>query len=107
MLLSHAEDQKGASVQTMLPLNLPVTTYKLCTDKNAFAVHSGIAVGNVGLDRGCRTKLAAEANVQSIMRNWNMDIFGCHRVAVYGDWREKLLNLAQMKGMDIYEEDKY
>lgn len=104
---SHAEDQKGASVQTMLPLNLPVTTYKLCTDKNAFAVHSGIAVGNVGLDRGCRTKLAAEANVQSIMRNWNMDIFGWHRVTVYGDWREKLLNLAQMKGMDIYEEDKY
>lgn len=62
MPLSHAEDQKGASVQTMLPLNLPVTTYKLCTDKNAFAVHSGIAVGNVGLDRGCRTKLAGETS---------------------------------------------
>ena len=103
---SHAEDQKGASVQTLLPLNRPLTTYKFSTEHNALAVHTAVAVGNVGLDRGCRTKLAAESNVRSIMRNWNMDIFGWHRVTVYGDWREKLLNLARMKGMDVYEEDR-
>lgn len=102
---SHAEDQQGASVQTMLPLQEPVTTYKFNTDHHAFCIHSGIAVGNVGLDRGCRTKLAAESNVSSIMKNWNMDIFGWHRVTVYGDWREKLLNLARIKGMEIFEED--
>lgn len=103
---SHAEDQKGASVQALLPLKQPLTTYKFNTDQNAFSVHTGMAVGNVGLDRGCRTKLAAESNVRSIMRNWNMDIFGWHRVTIYGDWREKLLNLARLKGMDIYEEDR-
>ena len=103
---SHAEDQKGASVQTLLPLQQPVTTYRFNTDCHAFCIHSGTAVGNVGLDRGCHTKLAAESNVRSIMKNWNMDIFGWHRVTVYGDWRDKLMNLARMKGMRIIEEDE-
>lgn len=102
---SHAEDQQGASVQTMLPLDEPVTTFKFNTDHHAFCIHSGIAAGNVGLDRGCRTKLAAKSNVSSIMKNWNSDIFGWHRVTVYGDWREKLLNLARLKGMKVFEED--
>lgn len=103
---SHAEDQKGASVQTMLPLSEALTTYRFNTDHHMMSIHSATAVGNVGLDRGCRTKLAAEANVRSIMMNWNQDIFGWHRVTVYGDWRDKLMNLARMKGARIVEEDR-
>ncbi len=103
---SHAEDQQGASVQAMLPLNLPVTTFKFCTDRQALALHTGTAVGNVGLDRGCRTKLAASSQIRNIMKNWNYDVFAWHRVTVYGDWRDKLLNLARMKGLAVTEEDR-
>ncbi|MCI8442813.1 MAG: hypothetical protein HFG27_09815 [Provencibacterium sp.] len=103
---SHAEDQKGASVQTLLPLNLPVTTVKLNAGDNAFSIHTGMAVGNVSLDRGCRTKLAAQANVENIIDRWDMEVFGWHKVTLYGNWRAKLLNLARLKGMTIYDEDR-
>lgn len=103
---SHAEDQKGASVQTLLPLNHPVTTVKFNADANAFSIHTGTAVGNVSLDRGCRTKLAVQANVQSIIDTWDMEIFGWHKVTLYGNWRHKLMNLARLKGMLIFDEDR-
>lgn len=103
---SHAEDQKGASVQALLPLNHPVTTVKLCADANAFSIHTGMAVGNVSLDRGCRTKLAVQADVPSIIDRWDMEVFGWHKVTLYGDWRQKLWNLARLKGMLIFDEDR-
>lgn len=103
---SHAEDQKGASVQTLLPLNLPVTTVKFNAGDNAFSIHTGMAVGNVSLDRGCRTKLAAQAHVENIIDKWDMDVFGWHKVTLYGNWHAKLLNLARLKGMTIYDEDR-
>lgn len=103
---SHAEDQKGASVQTLLPLGLPVTTIKINAGENAFSIHTGEAVGNVSLDRGCRTKLAVRSNLEKILERWDMDVFGWHKVTLYGNWREKLLNLARLKGMTIFDEDR-
>ncbi|RLI46704.1 hypothetical protein DRO64_00530 [Candidatus Bathyarchaeota archaeon] len=73
-------------------------------------VHGGRSVCNIDSEDGCRTKLAAEARVETIFSNWNK--FGgwiapahWHRVVVYGDWRKHLKDLARLLRMDIFEED--
>ena len=98
---SHAEDKKGASVQIIFPLGEQVTTTNVYPDEAV--IHSGKAVGNVGLQEACRSKLAAETDAQSILDNW----FGkWHRVTVFGDYRKLLMQLYKIKGLTVIEEDK-
>jgi len=105
IIRSHAEDGKGASVQSLMPLGETVTTIKMNPRENAFAVHNARTVANVDDDKGCRTKLAAEVDARRIMANYHFDLFGWHRVTCYGDYREACTNLAKLYGMEIYQED--
>ena len=105
IIRSHAEDGKGASVQSLMPLGETVTTIKMNPRENAFTVHNARTVANVNDDKGCRTKLAAEVDARRIMANYHYDLFGWHRVTCYGDYREACLNLAKLYGMKIYQED--
>jgi hypothetical protein len=67
-------------------------------------IHSGTASRNVTeLDKACRTKLAAESEAELLLRNWTR---GWHRVTVYGDYRKDFINLAQLLGLTVIEEDK-
>lgn len=105
IIRSHAEDLKGASVQSLMPLGQPVTTAKFSPAKRCFAVHSGRAVANVNDDKGCRTKLAAEVNAQAILDNYRSDLFSWHRVTCYGDFRRDCLSLARLYDLEVHEED--
>lgn len=102
---SHAEDDKGASVQSLMPLGETVTSMKMNPREKAFAVHSARTVANVHDDKGCRTKLAAQVDARTVMENYHFDLFGWHRVTCYGDYREACINLAKLYGMRIYQED--
>ena len=106
LIRSHAEDGKGASVQSLLPLGCRVTTAKVSVRHRAFAIHSARTIGNVEEDKACRTKLAAEADVQKILDNYHSELFGWHRVTCYGDYRRQLINLATLYGLDVIEEDR-
>ena len=66
-------------------------------------IHSSESVGNVGLEEACRSKLAARANAENILYNWNA---GWHRVTVFGDCRKQLMDLFKMKGLRVIQEDK-
>lgn len=103
---SHAEDQKGASVQAILPLGKALTTIKVSSCAKAFSVHKSKSVGNVGYDRGCRTKMAAEANVEAILQNWDSRIFEWHRVTIFGDYYKKFMDIARLKGLKCIREDQ-
>lgn len=105
IIRSHAEDLKGASVQSLMPLGQPVTTAKFNPAKHCFAIHSGRTVANVNDDKGCRTKLAAEVNAQAILDNYRSDLFSWHRVTCYGDFRRDCLNLARLYDLEVHEED--
>lgn len=100
VMRSHAEDNKGTSVQIIFPANEDVTT--LMIYPGSAVIHSGRSVGNVGLQEGCRSKLAAEANTKALLRNWNG---AWHRVTVFGDYREALMQLCLIKGIRVQEED--
>ena len=103
---THAEDRKGASVQVFLPAGYPLTTVKLNILARKMAIHSAESVGNVEEERACRTKLAARARVDRILKNWDFQTFGWHRVTFYGDFRKDFLDLATLLGVEAVEEDR-
>lgn len=106
IIRSHAEDGKGASIQSILPLGEIVTTAKVNVKERALAIHQGKTVANVEEDKACRTKLATESNVKNILKNWNKKYdFGWHRVTFYGDIKEELTQLGELFGLNIFEED--
>ncbi len=106
VIRSHAEDRKGASVQSLLPLGHPITTVKVSAQHKAFAIHGGRTVANVEDDKACRTKLAAEVKAQKILDNYHSEIFGWHRVTCYGEYRKPLIDLATLYDLDVFEEDR-
>jgi L-fucose isomerase-like protein len=106
IIRSHAEDRKGASVQSLMPLGKKVTTIKVSLKDRALSVHQGKTVANVEDDKGCRTKLAVEVNAEKVFYNYHSEIFSWHRVTFYGDFKKEIVNLAVLLGLKIIEEDK-
>jgi len=106
VIRSHAEDNKGASVQSLLPLGHQVTTLKISAEHKAFAIHTGRTVANVEDDKACRTKLAAEVDAQKILEHYHSERFGWHRVTCYGEYRKQFIDLATLYGLDVLEEDR-
>jgi len=106
VIRSHAEDGRGASVQSLLPLGHQITTLKISTEHKAFAIHTGRTVANVEDDKACRTKLAAEVDAQRILDNYHSELFGWHRVTCYGEYRKLFVDLATLYGLDVLEEDR-
>ena len=100
---SHAEDKNGASVQIIFPLGEQTTTLMINPSSLPSLIHSGEAVGNVGLQEACRSKLAVKTNARAILNN-SIGIW--HHVTVYGEWRELFLNFLKAKGLGVIEEDK-
>lgn len=103
IIRSHAEDNKGASVQSLMPANYEVTSAKFELGSKRMVVHTAKTTRNVNDPKACRTKLAAKTNAEAILHNWD---FGWHRVTVYGDCRTQLIRLARLYGFAVTEEDK-
>ena len=102
-LRSHAEDNKGASVQVIFPAGEKLTTVQISNVDGWASIHSSKSCGNVGGENGCRSKLAATCNAENILNNWMPQ---WHRVTVFGDFRKEMKFLFKMKGYKIIEEDK-
>jgi hypothetical protein len=104
ILRTHAEDRKGVSVQSLMPLNEPETTLRVVLGDRVMVIHSGTTSRNVTeLNKACRTKLAAKADAATLLRNWTR---GWHRVTMFGDYRNDFINIAQLAGLTVIEEDK-
>ena len=106
LIRSHAEDRKGASVQTLLPLGKTVTTIALSTQDGAMSVYTAKTVANINDEKACRTKLAAETDVAKLIKNYNISVFGWHQVTCYGDYRKDIKNLAKLYGLRLVEQDR-
>ncbi len=101
---SHAEDRRGASVRSILPLGYMTTTLEVHPARREILCHRGVAVDNPWDPRGCRTKLAVEplGDFERLYTYW--DIYGWHRVTVYGDLWEPVQELAQALGFSFVPE---
>jgi len=67
-------------------------------------IHQAKAVGNLVSEYGCRTKLVAEVagDIGKMFDQW--DLFGWHRVTVYGDVKEPLTEFAKALGLKVINE---
>jgi hypothetical protein len=94
---SHAEDRKGASVRSLLPLGELTTTVKFSAPRREMVIHQARAVENVDEDKACRTKLAAEVkDVEKLLTEW--DRWSWHRVTFYGDLKRPFEHIARLAG---------
>lgn len=101
---SHAEDKLGASVQVIFPEGEKLTTVYFSYPVNKASIHSGVSVGNVDCEEGCRSKLVATANTEALLNNWSFGRW--HRVTVFGEYSKQFKALCKMRGVEIIEEDK-
>ena len=101
---SHAEDQKGASVRSLLPLGHLTTTLQVAPARREIIFHQAKTVANVDDPRSCRTKLAAEVqgDVQKLLNHW--DQWGWHRVTFYGDHKLAVNQISTLLGFKLIEE---
>ena len=101
---SHAEDGKGAAVQSLLPLGYMTTSFRFDGNFKAMAIHQAKAVNNVDEPKACRTKLAAEVkgDIERLFYEW--DRFSWHRLTVYGDAQEPIEELARALKMEVVRE---
>jgi hypothetical protein len=103
-ILTHSEDRQGASIRSILPAGYMTTSIQLSQERKEILFHQAKAVGNDPDDRACRTKLVAEpfGDIEKLYSMW--DIWGWHRVTVYGDLKAPVYALADAAGWKIVEE---
>ncbi len=113
VIRSHAETRKGVAPQSLMPSGEKVTTVQIhfMSEPPVMVIHRGRTITNEDVEEACRTKLVTEVNAEKIMRNWNRKdgwVFPAnwHRVTIYGDFGEQLIDLANLMGMEVFEEDK-
>ena len=100
----HNRDPRGCCAQSFLPEGYMTTSFRTNVGQKKMVIHQAKAVGNLDADRGCRTQLVGEVrgDVGKLFAQW--DLFGWHRVTVYGDIKEPLVELAKALGLEIIEE---
>lgn len=101
---SHAEDRKGAAVQSLLPKGEILTSIEFNCERREIVLHQAVSAGNVEEDKACRTKLAAKVKgeINKVLGEW--DRFGWHRVTIFGDYKKQVEMVASLLGLKIIHE---
>lgn len=96
---------KHASVFVELPVNKTITAMGLDLNGNTLFLHRAEVISNEYSLHACSTKLIGRVNTKALAENWRWRS-GWHRVVVYGDWKEKLKDLASLLNLKVIEEDR-
>jgi hypothetical protein len=101
IIRSHMEDNKGVSLQVLVPIGETVTVGKFLTPRK-FAVSTGEVLGNVDYERGCRTKFRTRvANARKMLEGYTG---GLHRVVFYGDYVQPVEQMGRLMGFQVVHE---
>ena len=100
----HNRDPRGCCAESFLPEGYMTTSFRTNAQAKKLVIHQAKSVGNLDADRGCRTQLLGEVrgDIGKMFSEW--DRFGWHRVTVYGDIREPLVEFARALGMEVIQE---
>lgn len=100
----HNHDPRGTCVQSFLPKGYMTTSFRTNFARKAMVVHQAKSVGNLDAPRGCRTQLIGEVcgDIGRLFNQW--DLFGWHRVTVFGDIKEPLIEFGKALGLQVIEE---
>ncbi len=96
----------GASPCVKFPVGEILTTIKISVFEKKIAIRTGKIVDNIDDEKACVTKVLVESDVEKILRNYDWNTFGWHRVSFVGDWRNQFIIGAKLLGLQVIEEDK-
>jgi len=99
------------AIKVEFPLNETVTVAKVSLVEKMIEVFTGETIDPKRLYRNfdnlmCRSKIAIKTNVEALLKNYDAETFGIHRVVVYGDYRQQIKDLATLVGYTVVEPDK-
>jgi hypothetical protein len=98
---SHMEDNKGVSIQVLVPIQETVTCAKFLAPAT-LAVSTGEVLSNVDDARGCRTKFRTRVpDARKMLENFSG---GLHRVVFYGDYIRPLEQMGRLMGFKVVRE---
>ena len=101
IIRSHAEDNKGASLQVKMRAGQVVTVAKL-DGLRRMLISTGEIIGNVDEERGCRTKVMTKVkDARKLLEGYSGET---HRVLFYGDWVQQIKWLARILDLEVIEE---
>jgi hypothetical protein len=100
----HNRDPRGCCAESLLPEGYMTTSFRTSIGAKKMVIHQAKAVGNLQADRGCRTQLLGEVrgDIGKLFGEW--DRFGWHRVTVYGDVQEPLIEFGRALGLETIRE---
>jgi len=104
------KNEGGACVQVNLPIGEIVTVVRISVHDKKISLFTGKTVSGKEFfddwdDLACRTKIAIKTNTKALIKNLDSKTFGAHRVVFYGDFREKIKDLATLIRFEVIEED--
>ncbi len=105
------EPQRRPQVYVDLPQEGSVTVIKVNVLEKKISVWTGELVPGESIYRDffescCCTKLLARTNAKLIYDNYDYRTFGNHQCCFYGEFRDKIKNLAALIGFEVVEQDK-
>ena len=100
----HNHDPRGTCAQSFLPEGYMTTSFRTNFARKTMVIHQAKSVGNLDASRGCRTQLIGEVrgDIGKLFDQW--DLFGWHRVTVFGDVKEPLIEFGKALGLGVVEE---
>jgi len=102
LIRTHAEDDKGASIQVLSMYNGPGTIVKLIPIEKRILLLQGLIQGHMERELACRTKIVVEVkDGQALIDEWQHN---WHRVLYYGDWYREIFWLSKLLGFSLVKE---
>lgn len=100
----HNRDPRGVCAQSFMPAGYMTTSFRTDFARKQMVIHQARAAGNLDSERGCRTQLIGEVrgDIGNLFQQW--DHFTWHRVTVYGDVKEPLMEFGKALGLKIVQE---
>jgi len=100
----HNRDPRGVCAQSFMPAGYMTTSFRTNYQRKEMVIHQARSVGNLVSEYGCRTKLRARVrgDIEKLFHQW--DRFWWHRVTVYGDVKEPLMEFGKALGLKVVQE---
>lgn len=100
----HNRDPKGACIESLMPAGYMTTSFRTNVALGKMVIHQAKSLGPLDSERGCRTKLLAEVrgDIAKLFDQWSQ--FGWHRVTVFGDVQEPLMEFGKALGLEVITE---
>jgi hypothetical protein len=106
IMLLHNRDPRGACARSLMPSGYMTTSFRTDFARKMMVIHQAKSVGNLNSDRGCRTQLIGEVrgDIGKMFDQWAGNRLNWHRVTVFGDVKEPLVEFGKALGLKVIEE---